>query len=304
MSNKNWDTDWLNFSKRARRGALVFLFLFVVIAIAPSLYWNYLHDSDIDPEIIKLSGSLDHQEYKKNNSKGFSIPTTPFDPNEYKKEDWVNIGLSEKQAQSILNYLGKGGELRYKQDVKKLYVISDELYHKLEPVLSLPDKLVVRRDDGEKIVEDTSEPNQSETNFIEDHQITLTVEINSATAEELVQVKGIGDFYAEKIIEIRKSYGGIHSLDQLSGLYKMTPDKLDSLSKYITIDQDRIVKMNINRATKSKLASHPLLNADEANSIVFIRERFGEYESLDGLLQSPYIDQEKLKEIKPYLRVK
>jgi DNA uptake protein ComE-like DNA-binding protein len=48
---------------------------------------------------------------------------------------------------------------------------------------------------------------------------------------------------------------------------------------------------------------HALISVDLANSIVFIRENFGEFKSLDGLLQSPYVDQNKLKELSPYLTV-
>lgn len=300
MSANNWDGEWLNFSRRARRGAFVFLFLFVIISMVPSLYWNYIYESDMDPKIMALNEKLLEQKIVDKESAKSFVPPGLFNPNDYSQEEWMAIGLSEKQAQTILNYLKKGGQLRVKEDVKKLYVIDDNMYDQLSPYIDLPS-----RDQRPKVASnytpDSSQFATEENNIIisEDY----TVNINMASKQELMKVKGVGDYYADQIIKRREAYGGIHALDQLMDLYKMTPDKLDSLRESLLINLDDIDRINVNSASKSKLMNHPLINADQANSIVFIRERFGKYKSLDGLLQSPYINQEKLKEIKPYLKV-
>lgn len=298
MSKKSWDTEWLNFSKRARRGALVFLFLFVVIAIAPSLYRNYIKDAN--PSIpISISKDVNTEvDNEKEVEARYSVPNEKFDPNNYTLEEWKAIGLSEKQSQSILNYLDKGGSLTYKEDLQKLYVVDDELYELLAPQVMLPSVKNRNPKKVEKDVVDIEEPDELEK------QASVPVDINVASKKELMNIKGIGSFYADEIIDRRETFGGIYSLDQLSDLYKMTPEKLDSLAEYLLIDPNNIRKMNVNLASKKELMGHPLINADIANSIVFIRDRYGNYDALDGLLQSPYIDGDKLEELKPYLEVK
>lgn len=298
MSKKSWDTEWLNFSKRARRGALVFLFLFVVIAIAPSLYRNYIKDAN--PSIpVSISKNVNTEvDSEKEMGARYSVPNEKFDPNNYTLEEWKAIGLSEKQSQSILNYLDKGGSLTYKEDLQKLYVVDDELYELLAPQVMLPSVKNRKPKKVENDVVDIEEPDELEK------QASVPVDINVASKKELMNIKGIGSFYADEIIDRRETFGGIYSLDQLSDLYKMTPEKLDSLAEYLLIDPNNIRKMNVNLANKKELMGHPLINADIANSIVFIRDRYGNYDALDGLLQSPYIDGDKLEELKPYLEVK
>ena len=298
MSKKSWDTDWLVFSKRARRGVLVFLFLFIVFSITPSIYLNYFHEPDLDFKISNFDAAdqkLDQQERKAK----YTLPNDLFDPNTYTLEEWMSIGLSEKQSQSILNYFEKGGEISYKEDLLKLYVVDDQLYEFLKPKIDLPGKPRISK--NEKDVSDDKVVNQT---FEKKEVFNGTVEINSASKEDLMKVNGIGEYYAKEIINLREKYGGIHSLQQLKDLFMMTKGKLDTLSQFIIVDEKNIDRINVNTASIERLLSHPLINRDIANSIVFIRQRYGEFKSIDDLKQSPYIDSEKLKILSPYLDVK
>jgi DNA uptake protein ComE-like DNA-binding protein len=296
---KSWDTDWLIFSRRARRGALVFLVIFIFVSIAPDLYLNYIYDPD-----IRIETSV--KKKNQNQKKSYTIPEEKFDPNTYTLEEWMAIGLSEKQAQSIRNYFKKGGELKYREDLEKLYVVDNELYKGLLPKIALPSRPKYDENNSTKKSRSTWK-DSSKTNFGKNRAIEEvfkgTMEINTASKEELMQIKGIGDYYAREIIKRRERYGGFVSLNELSEFYKMTPEKLKGLSKHLTVDPNEIKKINVNTASKTKLMGHALISVDLANSIVFIRENFGEFKSLDGLLQSPYVDQNKLKELSPYLTV-
>ena len=298
MSKKGWDTDWLIFSRRARRGALVFLFLFIIISIAPSLYMNYIHDPKLDIKVTR-SGVKTNGSEKKSKLPKFRAPEKMFNPNLYSLEDWMMIGLSEKQSQSILNYLSKGGEIKFKEDLQKLYVIDEELYELLESKIDLPVRSSINQVDDALIAQNSSKEVDGKK-----EEFSGQVKINSASKNELMQINGIGDYYAEQIIKLREKYGGLHSLEQLKGLYKMTDGKLDTLSEFLILDKENINQLNVNTTSKEELLNHPLINTDIANSIVFIRQRYGKYKSLDGLLQSPYIDSEKLEELSPYLSVK
>lgn len=61
------------------------------------------------------------------------------------------------------------------------------------------------------------------------------VNLNSASALELQQVPGIGPSTADKILQMRKSYGAFKSVDDLLAIKGIGPKKLDKMKKYLTV---------------------------------------------------------------------
>jgi competence ComEA-like helix-hairpin-helix protein len=61
------------------------------------------------------------------------------------------------------------------------------------------------------------------------------VNINTATSEELQQVPGIGPVTADKILQMRKSYGAFKSVDDLLAIRGLGQKRLDKMRKYLTV---------------------------------------------------------------------
>ena len=61
------------------------------------------------------------------------------------------------------------------------------------------------------------------------------VNINAATSEELQQVPGIGPATAQKILQMRKSYGPFKSVDDLLAIRGLGEKRLDKMRKYLTV---------------------------------------------------------------------
>ena len=61
------------------------------------------------------------------------------------------------------------------------------------------------------------------------------ININTATSEELQQVPGIGPVTAEKILQMRKSYGPFKSVDDLRAIRGIGPKRLEKMRKYLTV---------------------------------------------------------------------
>jgi comEA protein len=61
------------------------------------------------------------------------------------------------------------------------------------------------------------------------------VNINTATSEELQQVPGIGPATAEKILQMRKSYGAFKSVDDLLAIRGLGPKRLEKMRKFLTV---------------------------------------------------------------------
>ncbi|MEX1192892.1 MAG: helix-hairpin-helix domain-containing protein [Brumimicrobium sp.] len=313
MSDRSWDEDLLIFSRKSRRGVFVLLFVFILIAVTPRIYRNYFLNNNIEPQYQDLLINTDQDKINKKDSDkqqpkttrknqgpteyAYNIPSTPFDPNEYDFDSWKSIGFSDKQVQTIINYQNSGGVFEIKSDLKKLYVIDDELYNQLHDKIDLPDSI-------HKSENEISKPNHFENNTFEAKaKESIVLNVNRASTEELQKINGIGPFFAEEIVKLREEHGGIYDLNQLLDIYNFDEEKLEELKPHLKLNIEDIDKININKATKKMLGSHPDIDWNIANSIVSMRETHGEYKSLDDLLKSVLIDKQKLEEIRPYLTV-
>jgi comEA protein len=64
---------------------------------------------------------------------------------------------------------------------------------------------------------------------------TQPININTASSSQLQQVPGIGPVTADKILQMRKSYGTFKSVDDLTAIRGIGPKKIDKMRKYLTV---------------------------------------------------------------------
>lgn len=309
MKPKKWDDEWLVFSKKSRAFAFFALGLFLVIVLVknilliapPSQIESHSYKTTLNYVNNPKNQALDFQaiqsqEKKKKQLDKWKIPDAPFDPNTYSEKDWQNIGFSEKQANAIINFANKKGGFQHKEDIQKLFVVSDDLYERLKDVIDLPSKHI----------KDKEEPkDRKEGSLVAEEQLNmaLAIELNSASAEDLLQVKGIGPFFSKQIITYRDKLGGFLDVQQLSEVYKMSEEKLAEISPYLTVDKDFIVPINLNQAAFDDLKAHPYIEWNVAKSIIDLRNQLGTFETLDQLLMSPHIDLAWLRKMKLYITI-
>src|SRR6266704_2190392 len=81
------------------------------------------------------------------------------------------------------------------------------------------------------------------------------VNINTATSQELQQVPGIGPATAEKILQMRKSYGAFKSVDDLLAIRGIGKKRLDKMRKYLTVGKPGTPK-NMPPSAKPAPAAH------------------------------------------------
>ncbi|SRR6266851_2868442 len=68
------------------------------------------------------------------------------------------------------------------------------------------------------------------------------ININTATSEELQQVPGIGPVTADKILQMRKSYGAFKSVDDLLAIKGLGKKRLEKMRKYLTVSKASATK--------------------------------------------------------------
>jgi competence ComEA-like helix-hairpin-helix protein len=66
------------------------------------------------------------------------------------------------------------------------------------------------------------------------------ININTANSEELQQVPGIGPATADKILQMRKSYGAFKSVDDLLSIRGIGKKRLEKMRKYLTTSRSGV----------------------------------------------------------------
>lgn len=126
------------------------------------------------------------------------------------------------------------------------------------------------------------------------------LELNKADSISLIKIKGIGPYYAHRILNFRERLGGFHSVNQLKEL-KMTYFNVDSSASLFCADPALIRKKDLNTLSFKEVLKHPYLEYEDV-VLIFQAKRKYERVSYDTLQQRKVLPFYKLKKIKPYFR--
>lgn len=199
-----------------------------------------------------------------------------FNPNSVSEYELESLGLSSGQAKTLINFKEKGGKFYKKEDLKKIYSISDELYNKLEPYIS------IERDENEISI----------------------IELNSATKEQLKKIRGIGEKTAERLIVYRTQLGGYSNLNQLDDVYGLDSTIKNNKTTYFIINTEVLSKIRINNVTFKELLYHPYCDYNTTKKIINYREMHGDFISIEQILENNLIKAKQYRKIAPYLTLK
>jgi competence ComEA-like helix-hairpin-helix protein len=131
----------------------------------------------------------------------------------------------------------------------------------------------------------------------------VVVELNAADSAQLVQVIGIGPFFAKVIIEHREKLGGYRSKNQVLEVYGMDSTKFERIEDQLIVDSLSLAQINVNTATFKELLRHPYLNYNQTKAIVNYREQHGLFKSVSELQKIHLVKGETYRKIAPYLEV-
>lgn len=284
-------------SKRNRQALVWVIIVSIIIVYIPRLLLAMDRtESSIkisESEITELKNKI--AKYKKNkkssffdqggNKSRYNVPPSKFDPNQYELKDWMQLGLSEKQANVVLKFTSRG--IKSNEDLKRVFVLSDELFELIKDSTYYP------------IFEKSENPIKKSDTKTEKPKIL--VELNTVSQEDLVKIPGIGEYFAKWIINYRTRLGGFTKPEQLLEVWKIDVEKFLQIEPYVMVNIEKISKLKLNSITIEDLKKHPYLNWNIANSIIKIRERKQGYTAIDEIKESVLIDEECFEKLKPYL---
>lgn len=170
-----------------------------------------------------------------------------FNPNTASVDDFMRLGFTEKQAVSIRNYRQKGGRFRRKSDFARSYVVSEEMYRRLEDYIDIP-----------------------------------AVDLNRADSAALDALPGIGPYFVKKIIAHRKALGGFSYPEQLMDIYHFDQEKFNGLADLVTVGP--ALPYPIWSLPEDSLCCHPYIGSYAAHGVVVYRQNTPRTEwTVDGL---------------------
>ncbi|MCC5919907.1 MAG: helix-hairpin-helix domain-containing protein [Cyclobacteriaceae bacterium] len=148
--------------------------------------------------------------------------------------------------------------------------------------------------------EDSSIRRQKEKQYFRDE--IEAFELNSAEKWQLMQIKGIGEGYANRILEERERLCGFASTDQIYDVWGISEELASSLAEITFVDLSKITGIMINDWDEQELAVHPYINYRAARLIYNYRMQHGPYQSADELLEIKIFTKEFVNDLRPYLR--
>lgn len=83
------------------------------------------------------------------------------------------------------------------------------------------------------------------------------INLNTATADQLEEVPGIGPATAQKILDTRKSYGAFKSVDDLLSIKGIGQKRLDKMRKYLTVETTHVRHHTASSPTASAQPTFP-----------------------------------------------
>jgi competence protein ComEA len=232
-----------------------------------------------NPSIYKFES--ENMEYRNNQF--------TFDPNTASSDQWLKLGVSRKTIQIIENYKNKGGKFYNKEDVKKIYGITPELFRKLENRIAIKSEVHTKSEKAPNLY------------FGKRGEV---VEINSACEEDLMKLPGIGKAFSERIIKYRAKIGGYYSPDQLKEVYGLDSQIYNKIDKFIMVDDARIKKIPLNLADVNILGQHPYIGYKKAYELIKFRNKYGPFKSILEIKSKGIItDEKEFDKISRYLQL-
>ena len=129
----------------------------------------------------------------------------------------------------------------------------------------------------------------------------LVIELNSADSTALVSIRGIGPYYASKILRYREQLGGFHATRQLKEMKFQYLNNIDSLLPHFSVNPALIRKKELDTMSFKSVLHHPYLVYEDVQLIFNAKRKYGKinYSILESQKVLPLF---KLKKIKPYFK--
>lgn len=294
-----WLSKHFGFSKGEFNGLIFLIFIIIALKAGPYIYDRFKSVEKDNPNLLTQIQKIEVTDQNNFNytrdrieesspSKASRLFT--FDPNKIDAEGWQTLGLSPKQASSIINYRNKGGKFYKVEDLQKMYTISPEMYKKLSPYVQIEN------------LESTypkKDFNYEKKEYVK--KALAIIDVNIADSAQLDEIKGIGGAFANRILKYRERLGGFYKKEQLMEVYGLDSMKYEEIKNQISLSPIKLKTVNVNTAVFNDLKSNPYLSYKQINAIIQYRKQHGNFSNPADLKKIVILNQQIIDKIAPYI---
>jgi DNA uptake protein ComE-like DNA-binding protein len=270
------------YNKRQRKG--VFYLLLLIASLQAFYYYVDSSTSVLDTKKGVLQAFQNQwdslRKVQMKVFKGYQV-----NPNFLTDAKGYELGMSVLELDRLFLYRKQQKWIRTLADFQQVTQVSDSLLNVLAPHFRFPVFYSVKKSAKPKVL------------------LRPVIDINSATQEDLLGVRGIGQKLSKRILSYKKLLGGFSTIQQLYevwGLDSLVVDKLKSL--FVVAEIPLIKKIPVNTATFKEVLSIVYLDYKTTKLIFTYKDSVGKIEKLQELKKIVGFPAEKYDRIALYLR--
>lgn len=283
----------LKFNKQERSGVFFLLFFLVAIQVCYFLYdankFNKSYPLTFNEVAQHLIDSLKQAAVQND-----TVRIYPFNPNFISDYKGYTLGMSVNEIDRLHDFRATEKFVNSAEEFQTVTNVSDSLLEFLTPYFKFPEwtKKPIYKSNKDFIVKKEG---------FKSKQVEW-IDLNSATAEELQRISGIGEKLSARIIKFRNRLGGFLVEEQLYEIYGLDEEVvLRALGQFKVMNTPKIIKINVNTATAEELSKLIYIQKKVAQRIVNYRNLNGSINSLNELLNIEEFPSERIERIGLYL---
>lgn len=285
----------LKFSKQKRSG--IFL-LVVLIVVAQCVYFFVDFSSDVKHTLSdkaledyrKEVDSLRKVALQNNVPKIY-----PFNPNFITDYKGYTLGMSNEEIDRLLKFRAKDQWVNSVKEFQKITKISDSLLAIISPYFKFPEWVTNPKP---KVYNNAYSSTNTPKSFAQ------KTDLNTATAQQLQKIYGVGEKFSENIIAYREKFNGFVSEVELTEIWGLTTEVIERIKEQFVVKTPRQINIiNLNTANRNQLVTIPYIDYEIANSIIEERTLREGFKTIDDLTKVEHFPLKKLDIIRLYLQL-
>ncbi|TDD98328.1 ComEA family DNA-binding protein [Flavobacterium cellulosilyticum] len=267
--------SFFKFSRGQRAGVFLLLFLIVLVQTV-YFFFDFKVQSNKSPEKEKWMSLQIQMDSLKKEKQDYVPKIYPFNPNFITDFKGYKLGMSVQEIDRLLAFRKENKYVNSPEEFQHVTKVSDSLLIAIAPYFKFPDWVKNKKEFKEN-------KKYPFTAFGKNEKIVI-IDINQATQEDLIKIKGIGEVISLRILKFKGSLGGFVSMEQMKDVWGLTPEVIESLNTHFKITVlPKVNKIDINNASIKELSQFPYFNYQLAKQIVTFRSMNGDFKNIEDL---------------------